>query len=260
MGTAAAAAGDIGMDAAAAFPWTAGDVAPRRTGERRTIPGLGWMASILLHGAVLAGVAEWKGDRADAPSAMEVSVLLERMPDAPAAVTQPSVPPSSSAKPQVDPSRRRSEPPPYPAISAKTAPAPVLQSAPGMEPSTVPIDSSGGGSPGTKGDTSDGGISLAGTGMASDAQAMPSPNNPVPTYPVSARRAGREGRTVHAVIVAPNGDCMDIEVVESSGTPSLDEAAATAVRRWRFTPALRAGRAVEATIRVPVVFRLTEAS
>jgi protein TonB len=45
-------------------------------------------------------------------------------------------------------------------------------------------------------------------------------------------------------------------VVRSSGVASLDQAAQAAVSRWRFTPASSGGRAVEATVEVPVVFRL----
>lgn len=61
------------------------------------------------------------------------------------------------------------------------------------------------------------------------------------------------------VVVAANGDCKDVRIEESSGTVSLDEAAVTAVQRWRFTPAVRAGSAVETMIRVPIAFRLAGA-
>lgn len=96
--------------------------------------------------------------------------------------------------------------------------------------------------------------------VISDTVAAPMPGNPAPTYPMAARRAGREGRTVLLVVVATNGECKDVQVAETSGTPSLDAAAAAAVRRWRFSPAVRAGRAVEATVSVPIAFTLTSAS
>lgn len=246
------------MNLAAAFPLLAADVSPRRAGERRVTPCLGLMASIVLHGAMLAGVAEWNGDRADASTAMEVTILLERPPEAPAAVA-----PSPPAKPRADPPRHRNEAAPRHVVSTKPLSRPALPAAEPGQASAVSSDSlvaSAGGLPGAKGETSAGDVGLGGAGTVSDAQAMPSPNNPAPTYPPSARRAGREGRTALTVVVGANGACMDVEIAESSGTPSLDEAAAAAVRRWRFTPALRAGRAVEATIRVPVVFRLTETS
>jgi len=97
-------------------------------------------------------------------------------------------------------------------------------------------------------------------GRASDGSAAPYTGNSAPAYPVAARRAGREGRTVLLVTVGVDGECRDAQLEETSGTPSLDEAAVTTVRHWRFTPARHAGQAVEATIRVPVVFRLTAAA
>lgn len=45
-------------------------------------------------------------------------------------------------------------------------------------------------------------------------------------------------------------------VLSSSGVSALDRAASKAVYRWRFQPAHRSGRAVAATVEVPVVFRL----
>ncbi len=48
----------------------------------------------------------------------------------------------------------------------------------------------------------------------------------------------------------------EIQLAESSGSTSLDEAALTALRRWRFQPALRNGQAVLAWVIVPVIFSL----
>ncbi len=62
------------------------------------------------------------------------------------------------------------------------------------------------------------------------------------------------------VVVTPTGECGDVSVEETSGTPSLDEAAMAAVRRWRFSPAIRAGRKSQTTVRVPITFKLTDAS
>jgi protein TonB len=82
--------------------------------------------------------------------------------------------------------------------------------------------------------------------------------NPAPAYPLAARRAQREGRAVLRVVVSVAGDAGAVAVVESSGTPSLDEAALQAVRRWRYLPARRNGAPSEDVILVPVRFRLTD--
>jgi len=80
--------------------------------------------------------------------------------------------------------------------------------------------------------------------------------NPPPLYPMSARRMGREGRTVLLVTLSAAGECVEVRVEESSGTPSLDEAAVSAVKTWRFHPAIRNSAPVAATLRVPVQFSL----
>ena len=49
-----------------------------------------------------------------------------------------------------------------------------------------------------------------------------------------------------------------MRIAESSGTPSLDEAALAAVRQWRFTPARRNGEAAEDVVLVPVSFTLLQ--
>jgi protein TonB len=71
-----------------------------------------------------------------------------------------------------------------------------------------------------------------------------------------ARRRGQQGRVLLRLEVAADGTAARAEVVRSSGVDALDRAARAAVARWRFQPARRGGRAVGATVEVPVVFRL----
>ena len=68
--------------------------------------------------------------------------------------------------------------------------------------------------------------------------------------------ATQEGRVLLRLEVAADGTASRAVVIESSGVASLDSAAQEAVERWRFVPAQRPGKAVTATVRVPVVFRL----
>jgi protein TonB len=81
--------------------------------------------------------------------------------------------------------------------------------------------------------------------------------NRAPTYPEIARRRGEQGRVMLRVNVSADGMPLDVEVVATSGHPSLDTAAMSAVRQWRFIPATQAGRSVAASAEVPVRFRLT---
>jgi protein TonB len=89
-----------------------------------------------------------------------------------------------------------------------------------------------------------------------DRVAAPLAGNPPPRYPRIARSRGEEGRVLIRVSVLGNGRVGNAEVTKSSGHGSLDRAALKAVERWRFEPALRAGKPVTATLTVPIVFRL----
>jgi protein TonB len=73
-----------------------------------------------------------------------------------------------------------------------------------------------------------------------------------PDYPAIARRRREEG-TVTLLITLEGANVSSVKVEKSSGFSALDEAAAAAVRRWRFEPHKSAGK-IQA--RVPVTFKL----
>jgi protein TonB len=84
--------------------------------------------------------------------------------------------------------------------------------------------------------------------------------NPLPRYPVAARRAGEQGTVILRVLVSREGAAVRVELDKSSGSPHLDAAARETVKAWRFTPARRGAETMESWIVVPVVFRLEGAS
>ncbi len=84
--------------------------------------------------------------------------------------------------------------------------------------------------------------------------------NPPPRYPLAARRNGDQGIVMLRVLVSAEGLPVRVEVDRSSGFLPLDDAAADAVRDWRFVPARRGDRNVEDWVRVPVEFRLEGAA
>jgi periplasmic protein TonB len=91
------------------------------------------------------------------------------------------------------------------------------------------------------------------------AMSAPSPvavQNKPPRYPREARRRGWEGQVILKVLVRGDGSVEDLRVIESSGYDVLDDAAARALRRWRFEPAFRFGQPVRGEIDIPVVFQL----
>jgi TonB family protein len=74
-------------------------------------------------------------------------------------------------------------------------------------------------------------------------------------YPPAELAARHEAVVVLLVTVAADGAVSDVEVAESGGT-AFDQAAIEAARRWRFNPALQAGKALASRIRVPFRFTL----
>ncbi|MDO9598734.1 MAG: energy transducer TonB [Azoarcus sp.] len=81
-------------------------------------------------------------------------------------------------------------------------------------------------------------------------------NNPAPAYPPLSRRMREEGKVMLRVVVKPDGLPGRIETARSSGSERLDEAARNAVSRWRFVPARQGERAIEASVLVPIIFKL----
>jgi protein TonB len=81
-------------------------------------------------------------------------------------------------------------------------------------------------------------------------------NNPEPKYPSLSRRLGEEGKVLLKVRVTPDGRAAAVDLEKSSNFDRLDEAARQSVANWRFVPAKRGDETVEATVIVPVVFRL----
>ena len=149
-------------------------------------------------------------------------------PAAPAASPAPSAPPAAASTPQA------SAAPLGPGVSwiDNPAPAPPAGTAPAAVAS-IPRD----------------------TGITRVAQ--PTGGYQVrPPYPSSARRLGVQGTTMLRVHVLADGRIGDVDVEESAGHRDLDQAAADAVRRWRFEPARRGDEAVAMWVRVPVEFRL----
>lgn len=238
--------------------------------QRQALPAPGLLVSLALHGVALALLAGWNGGAADSPKGIEVSIVMEDAAEEHSPMTT-ATPPSTSNQAQAKPPIQ-----PHP-VTRNSAAGPARRSAPPLpdtaysEPGPVQIEPNANTATMVQGSESGDPRRTAGKpgidrqggqmdGGAADRPALPSAGNPAPLYPMVARRASREGRTVLLVSVDADGACGDVRIEVSSGTPSLDEAAVAAVRHWRFTPAQNAGRTVSSIIRVPVLFRLSGAS
>ncbi|MDQ3494414.1 MAG: energy transducer TonB, partial [Pseudomonadota bacterium] len=77
-----------------------------------------------------------------------------------------------------------------------------------------------------------------------------------PAYPPAAFRAREEGTVLVRAEVDASGNPTNVTVARRSSSRELDRAALDAVRGWKFAPAIRDGKAVAATVEVPVEFTL----
>ena len=76
-------------------------------------------------------------------------------------------------------------------------------------------------------------------------------------YPVESLPTQEMGTTVLRYVVLEDGSVGPTEILNSSGSPRLDQAATIIVRRWRFTPALQNSRPIRVWQRANVVFNLS---
>lgn len=175
-------------------------------------------------------------------------------------------PPKRAAKPS--PPAKRHDEAPVPA-RADTQPAPVM-TAPreDAQPAVLhaPADTAQTPAPAVAGR-----VEAAPAGAGSTGAATPGPlsppsfnaaylRNPAPRYPLIARRNGEQGTVTLRVRVTRTGEPGSVVLERSSGSAALDAAALATVKEWRFVPARRDGEAVEASVLVPIVFRLRDAS
>ena len=126
-------------------------------------------------------------------------------------------------------------------------------------PAPAAGDGAGGGSAGplAGNGTGAGGDGTGGDGSGGARVAYGS--NPLPPYPLVARRLGKEGVVLLDVLVAPDGHAADVRIARSSGFAALDDSALTTVRdHWRFIPARHDGEPVASRVTVPIRFRLEE--
>lgn len=82
--------------------------------------------------------------------------------------------------------------------------------------------------------------------------------SPAPRYPERARRRGWQGTVLLNVLIARSGKPAQVEIQQSSGFEILDNAALQAVKKWSFHPAAYGDSALEAWVKVPIVFRLND--
>ena len=79
-----------------------------------------------------------------------------------------------------------------------------------------------------------------------------------PQYPNADVQAAHEGTVKLGFLVDENGKVMDSKVMDSSGFPTLDEAAREALAKCSFQPAHKNGKAVQEWAKVLYVWSLRQ--
>jgi TonB family protein len=83
-------------------------------------------------------------------------------------------------------------------------------------------------------------------------------NHVGPDYPQSMQDAGLEGVVPMEALIGKDGSVSSVRLLSAQVHPEFARAAEEAVRRWRFSPTLLNGEAVEVRMTVSVRFSLTD--
>jgi len=199
--------------------------------------------------------------RAAAPAAAVVPPVP--VPQAVPAAPAPETAPAAAAPPAV--------PQPTAPVTPSATPASSTDAATAVPPSTAvgngsaPGDGAATASDGAQEGAGGGGTESADAGGGSGIGTYKADIDPAlidgslqAPYPVVARRLGQQGTVRVLVEVGVDGSVVSEQVYVSSGHRVLDAAALEAVKKARFFPARKGGKAVPARIIQPVRFSLTD--
>ncbi|MCD4742114.1 MAG: energy transducer TonB [Desulfobacteraceae bacterium] len=81
-------------------------------------------------------------------------------------------------------------------------------------------------------------------------------DNPLPQYPIRARKRGYEGIVELMVQVSKKGRVSNLWIFKSSNYKSLDNQAVKNVKKWIFEPGIKNGEPEEMWVKIPVKFEL----
>lgn len=79
-----------------------------------------------------------------------------------------------------------------------------------------------------------------------------------PTYPISARRLGKEGKVSLLFVVNDEGFVESIEVIDSFPDDTFISSATQAVKKWKFKPAMKDNLPVSVRVEQTLLFNLNE--
>ncbi len=78
-----------------------------------------------------------------------------------------------------------------------------------------------------------------------------------PSYPPVAAAKKVEGTVLLSVLITETGQVAEVKLIRGAGGQTgLNEAAASAVKKWKFQPAVKDGKRVKVWVTYPIVFKL----
>lgn len=210
-----------------------------RYGEGRRLSAPAFIITAAVHAAAFASallVGFQAVKKADEPRLTVVDLTPPAPPPAPDTPPPPARPEIVAPTPPLQITRN---PPPV-----ATTPDPVIDqplptpSAPSAPPVSVPVAAS----PSVVQDSNLAAKMVSGS---------------PPRYPMESRRKREQGTVVLAVTLGTDGCVSSISISQSSGFSRLDDAALSAVRKWRWTPIMKEGRPVivKGTVEIPFVIQ-----
>ena len=232
----------------------------------------GWATALVLYAAFFAWVVfapPVRRDRGSRPPPTRVTLVDARPP-----VAEPPPPPPPEAPKKMEVAKRapsQTPPAPAPLLETPRSATPPPPAAPRRFAVSLEATVPGGGiavptappgsapalraTPGGTSDRPDAPAYYAEPDSSPSLIAQPGASEMRALYPDAARRAGLEGDVRLELEVSATGEVTGSRVVRSAGN-GFDEVAQRLVRRFRFRPATRGGKAVPATVEWTYKFRL----
>ena len=234
-------------------------------------------ASLLLHGALLVAWPSLEGARGPGERGVEIGLGLlgdlgdvaDPVPEVEPEAEQPEPPPEPEPEPEPPPviepvpvAEPLPQPVPTPIIeaSAPTSETPPVASVevPAARPRPPPQPSAPrqqGQAVGASSPSAGGNVGL----RRSYAGVLAAHLNRHKSYPLSARRQGREGTARLRLVVDRTGSVLDARIAQSAAFPEFDEAAMAMLARAQPLPPFPNGMSeTEIVVMVPVTFELSD--
>lgn len=221
--------------------------------------------SLFLHSALLGLFVLWGGCTPSVAQpakivAIEVEIIPAVVADMRHMASASVVPALSVPVPAVPPfSADRAEKSVQTQISTAVNFDSLSPAMPGEKGETSVVASAGSGvALGTLGGTMVGGGGQSSDGGGGRTTAASLLYGPKPAYPQAARKAKWEGAVVVRALIDIDGMVTTVSVREGSGHDVLDEAGVRTLKKWRFSPATKAGMPVASVRDIRVRFSLAD--